>query len=234
VAEFLTGLGIPASVVAALELGTLARLLLASLLGAAIGLERELSGKTAGLRTNILICAGAALLTQLSIQIAGLGAEGGFRSDPARLAAQIIPGIGFIGAGSIIHGRGHVTGLTTAATLWVVTAIGIAVGSGAYVEAVGTTVLVLATLWLLMKLERAIQRRRTFRRYLAAIDPGEEAFERLEACLARGDLKVRLEGIERVDQAVEVVVRIQGPIDQHDDLLRTLARDAGIKRFRRV
>jgi putative Mg2+ transporter-C (MgtC) family protein len=234
VEDFLIDLGLPASTAAALKLDTLGRIMLAALLGGLVGLERELSGKPAGLRTNLLICMGATLLTELSLHLAGLGTEGGFRSDPARLAAQIIPGIGFIGAGSIIHGRGHVTGLTTAATLWVVTAIGIAVGSGAYVEAVGTTLLVLFTLLLLVRFERWISHRRTLRRYLATIETGEEAFRRLEAAMCTGRLEASLEGVEHVEDTVEVVVRVRGPADEHDDLLRRLARDAGVRRFRRI
>src|SRR5690606_37677547 len=137
-----------------LRVDFLFRLVLAAVLGGIVGMERELSGKPAGLRTNLLICVGAALLTELSIAIARMAEPAGFRTaDPARLAAQIVSGIGFLGAGTIIQARGSVVGLTTAATLWVVAAIGIAAGSGAYVEAVGTTVLVIIVLILLGRLE---------------------------------------------------------------------------------
>src|SRR5271163_2412873 len=108
---------------------TLARLLLAALLGGAIGLERQLRHKPAGLRTNIFICFGAAMFTVLSKQLAGV------ESDSARIAAQIIPGIGFIGAGSILHAKTSVTGLTTAATLFVVASVGMAAGGGLYLTA---------------------------------------------------------------------------------------------------
>ena len=105
---------------------TLARLLIAAILGGIIGLERQLRHKPAGLRTNMFICLGAALFTVLSKELAGVPA------DSARIAAQIIPGIGFIGAGSILHARGSVTGLTTAATLFVIASVGMAVGGGLY------------------------------------------------------------------------------------------------------
>jgi putative Mg2+ transporter-C (MgtC) family protein len=124
-----------------LRLDLLGALLLAAVLGGAIGWEREHAHKPAGLRTNILICMGAALLTDLSHGVAA--ASGG---SPDRIAAQIVSGIGFLGAGTIIQARGSVTGLTTAATMWVVAAIGMAVGFGAHVEAVGTTVLALLVL----------------------------------------------------------------------------------------
>jgi putative Mg2+ transporter-C (MgtC) family protein len=123
---------------------TMARLLLAAFLGGAIGLEREVHHKPAGLRTNLFICVGAAMFTVLSDKLAG--AYGG---DHTRIAAQIIPGIGFIGAGSILHSRGSVTGLTTAATLFMVASIGMAAGGGLYVVAIFATIIVAIALNLL-------------------------------------------------------------------------------------
>src|ERR1700724_649106 len=128
---------------------TLARLLLASVLGGVIGLERQLRHKPAGLRTNMFICFGAAMFTVLSKQLAGT------ESDSARIAAQIIPGIGFIGAGSILHGRASVTGLTTAATLFVVASVGMAAGGGLYLIACWATVIILVALEVLGRMEAA-------------------------------------------------------------------------------
>jgi putative Mg2+ transporter-C (MgtC) family protein len=125
------------------------RLLLAAFLGGAIGLEREYKHRPAGLRTNMFICFGAAMFTLLSAQLAGVP------SDAARIAAQIIPGIGFIGAGSIIHTRGLTTGLTTAATIFVVASVGMAAGGGLYVTAAFATMLVLGSLFLLGYVEEA-------------------------------------------------------------------------------
>jgi putative Mg2+ transporter-C (MgtC) family protein len=126
---------------------SIVRLLVAAILGGMIGLERQLRHKPAGLRTNMFICFGAAMFTILSKQLAGTEA------DNTRIAAQIIPGIGFIGAGSIIHARGSVTGLTTAATLFVVASVGMAVGGGLYITAVFATMLILFALAMLGKLE---------------------------------------------------------------------------------
>ncbi|MFI5059698.1 MAG: MgtC/SapB family protein [Candidatus Acidiferrales bacterium] len=126
---------------------TLARLLLAATLGGIIGLERQLRHKPAGLRTNMFICFGAAMFTVLSRQLAGTP------SDSARIAAQIIPGIGFIGAGSILHARASVTGLTTAATLFVVASVGMAAGGGLYLTACFATVIILLALVLLGRME---------------------------------------------------------------------------------
>ncbi|MCI0436065.1 MAG: MgtC/SapB family protein [Gemmatimonadetes bacterium] len=124
-----------------LQLHLMARLAVAGLLGAVIGLEREMAGKEAGLRTMILICLGAALFAELSVVLAGgIG-------DPSRVSANIVTGIGFLGAGAILRVEGYVKGLTTAATIWVVAAIGMAAGSGEYVRAAGTTILVLLILF---------------------------------------------------------------------------------------
>ena len=132
---------------------TLSRLVVAAILGGIIGLERELRHKPAGLRTNMFICFGAAMFTILSRQLAGTEA------DSARIAAQIIPGIGFIGAGSILHARGSVTGLTTAATLFVVASVGMAAGGGLYLTACFATAMILIALALLGRLERAYELR---------------------------------------------------------------------------
>ena len=112
-----------------------------------IGLERQLRHKPAGLRTNMFICFGAAMFTVLSRQLAGV------ESDSARIAAQIIPGIGFIGAGSILHAKTSVTGLTTAATLFVVASVGMAAGGGLYLTAIFATGMILIALVVLGRLE---------------------------------------------------------------------------------
>ena len=130
----------------------LLRLMLAALLGGAIGLEREIKHRPAGLRTNLFICLGAAMFTLLSdaLAVEHLG-------DHTRIAAQIIPGIGFIGAGSILHNRGNlVTGITSAATLFVVASVGMAVGGGLYLTAIFGTALILLCLFLLGNAEQKL------------------------------------------------------------------------------
>jgi len=126
---------------------SLTRLIVAAILGGLIGLEREFKHRAAGLRTNMFICFGSAMFTLLSERLAGVP------SDAARIAAQIIPGIGFIGAGSILHTRGLTTGLTTAATLFVVASVGMAAGGGLYLTAIFATGLVLVALFTLGHLE---------------------------------------------------------------------------------
>jgi len=124
-----------------IELEMTIKLLLAVLLGAMIGYEREMKRRPAGLRTHMLVSLGSALFTILS-----LNAFPG--SDPARVASNILVGIGFIGAGTVLQMKERVIGLTTAASLWVTAAIGMAVGSGFYLVAIITAVVAFATLWL--------------------------------------------------------------------------------------
>ncbi len=127
---------------------SLVRLVLAAILGGLIGLERELRHRPAGLRTNMFICFGAAMFTILSDALAVK-----YLGDHTRISAQIIPGIGFIGAGSILHTRGLTTGLTTASTLFVVASVGMATGGGLYLTAIFATGVVLIALFSLGHLE---------------------------------------------------------------------------------
>jgi putative Mg2+ transporter-C (MgtC) family protein len=124
------------------------KLLLAAVLGGAVGLERELRHKPAGLRTMMLIAIGSALYSIISYEAAGA-----FGGDHTRISAQIIPGIGFIGAGVVIRDRGSVTGITSAATIFVIASVGMAVGSGLPVTAIFTTLLLLTALIILGKFE---------------------------------------------------------------------------------
>ena len=129
------------------------RLLLAAGLGAAIGLEREYRQKPAGLRTNILIALGSALFTLISIQM-GLAGR-----TPDRIAAQVVTGIGFLGGGAILRSGRNVHGMTTAATIWVNAAVGMAAGSGQFAIATATTTITLVVLALLPPIETFFERR---------------------------------------------------------------------------
>ena len=135
------------------DLELIRRLLTAALLGAVLGFEREMRQKNAGLRTNILIAVGSALFTLMSIEMAGPAAI------PARIAAQIVTGIGFLGAGAIMRTDSGIQGLTTAATVWVNAAVGVAAGGGKYHLAFIATGVTLAALLVLQPIERVIARR---------------------------------------------------------------------------
>ena len=170
-----------------LQIQLLGKLVLAVVLGGAIGLERELKAKPAGLRTNILICVGATLLTDVSMNIGVF--DSGRIGDPARLAAQIVSGVGFLGAGTIMQSSGTVTGLTSAATIWVVAAIGIAVGSGNFVGAAGATALVTVVLAWLGRVEHRIKRFRRVVHLTVRTKPGTPV-EAIIATLADEGIKV--------------------------------------------
>ena len=130
------------------------RLILAALLGAVLGLEREVKQKSAGLRTNILIAVGAAVFTLMSLEMARASGA----ADPSRIAAQIVTGIGFLGAGAIIRTRGGVQGLTTAATVWVNSAVGVAAGGGQYHLALIATSVTMIVLLVVAPIEGLIDR----------------------------------------------------------------------------
>ncbi len=193
-----------------LRLDLLGSLLLAIVLGGAVGLERELRGKAAGLRTNILICVGAALFTELSITMAdGSG-------DPARIAAQIVTGVGFLGAGTILRSRGGVTGLTSAATIWLVAAIGMAVGAGAQLEAAGATLLVVLVLGVLGQLERYTGAHGGVSRVIVEVPSGPGRVEDIERIIRQAGAEIQeLQTEQRGDRLV-VEIAISGPEKRKD------------------
>jgi putative Mg2+ transporter-C (MgtC) family protein len=177
------------------------KMLLAVLAGGVIGLERELKRKPAGLRTNILICVSAALVMIISRHISG----GAPYSDPARLVAQIVVGVGFIGAGVIMRSRGAVTGLTTAATILAVTAIGVGIGDGMYGTAIGVTTLIVVVLVLLGYVERAIIRRRRLFHFELKTDKPEVVHTQLLDLLEREKLHVADFNVREVSSGLHAI-----------------------------
>ncbi|MFO7733387.1 MAG: MgtC/SapB family protein [Candidatus Aminicenantes bacterium] len=142
------------------------KLVLAIALGGLIGLEREASQKPAGFRTNILVCIGAAMMMTMAGLI--VQAKGGTADTMIRMAAGVITGIGFLGAGTILHSRGNVAGLTTASTIWLVAGLGLVIGAGFYVPALIFTALTIATLLLFRRVEDSYIRKSQFRYHLKA------------------------------------------------------------------
>lgn len=199
------------------------KLALSVLLGGAIGLEREISGKPAGLRTNILICLGSALLMDLSIQIGmlGIGASEGRVGDPGRIAAQIVSGIGFLGAGTILQARGAVLGLTTAATIWVVAAIGMTIGAGYFIEASGAAIMVALVLAGLGSVEkRILAARRTVNATIRVVKG--TPFTEVESILRGAGILVQSRHVfEHADDRT-LELRLFGPSRQFDAVSSTL------------
>ena len=181
---------------------TLIRLLLAAVLGGLIGTERERMNRAAGLRTHVMVSLGSALFTVLSIYAFH---EEGRPNDPARIAAQIVSGIGFLGAGTIMKHGATVKGLTTAATLWVVAAIGMAAGAGYYAGATLSAVVALLTLIYLRDVERLV---------------GGKRYTELELSFSRGSghlsrLHQELDSLDIVVQKIE--------LNEDDDLVNVSA-----------
>ncbi|MCC7461271.1 MAG: MgtC/SapB family protein [Gammaproteobacteria bacterium] len=152
----------------------LLRLLIAAVLGGAVGLERERLEWAAGLRTHMLVCVGAALLMLVSaFGFADILGTPNVVLDPSRIAAQVVSGIGFLGAGTILFLRHEIIrGLTTAASLWTVAAVGLAVGSGMYVAALATTAIVVIILAVMKPLERRLFHRDRVRQMIVAAELG--------------------------------------------------------------
>lgn len=203
------------------------KLLVAVIAGGAIGFERQIAGKAAGLRTNILICVGSALLMDLSIHIGevwGLGPVG----DPARLAAQVVTGIGFIGAGTIMQARGAITGLTSAATIWVVAAIGLAAGAGFFVEALGTTATVMLVLAGLGRLEHGMLRLHRTMSVTIRTRP-DVAEEKIRGLLAAEGLRVVKSEVfdHTTDRVFEM--RLKGPARQFEIARGVLVQQADVQ-----
>ena len=205
-----------------IDLVFVVRLLIATGLGALIGLQRELSGKPAGLRTNLLICLGAALITHVSLAVtARLGV-----GDPARIAAQIVAGIGFLGAGTILRSQHAVHGLTSAATIWVVAAVGLTVGAGFERLACFATVIIVLALGVLGQVERRFLGPNTLTASLLvsdrSLDPG--------VLLARLGVRKQLTSSwQRIDGgAVRVQVTWRGTEDGAARLARAAAAIPGV------
>lgn len=210
-------------IVDAFSLDLLGATLLAVLYGGAVGLEREMKGKAAGLRTNILICVGAALFTQLSVSIpGGVGA-----GDPGRIAAQIVSGVGFLGAGTILQARGHITGLTSAATIWVVAAIGAALGAGAWLEASGVTIVIILVLGGLQPVEKYIRAQSKVTKLSVAIRDADDG-DRVE----REARAVGLEVLEARTASTDlgqlmIYLTLRGPERLQDQVRLRLLRSSG-------
>jgi putative Mg2+ transporter-C (MgtC) family protein len=206
-------------------IATVLRLVMAAFLGGLVGLDRESRGKPAGFRTNILICVGAALLMELSIEVARRWVETyGTVADPERIAAQIVSGIGFLGAGTIIQSRFGVQGLTTAAGLWVVAAIGMATGAGEYLLAVATTGVVMVTLAVLGRLEGWLEPRMMDVRWLRVRlrTDAPDAHRPIEALLKDRGIRVQGVELERKDDALHAAFRAEARAKDWDGLLEAV------------
>ena len=200
------------------------KLLLALVLGGLIGWERELYDKPAGFRTNTLICVGSTLFTIFSLKIGTIPG-----TDSARIAAQIVSGIGFLGAGAIIRRGEAVLGLTTAATIWFVASIGMGVGAGYYVTSSVGTALALAILVLFRKFESLLDRFHTTRTYHVILSADDEAVRELSRALDSCGLRVLGNKQVKSDNRYFYEITLSGRKDQHNPLLENLLKSPTVK-----
>lgn len=204
-----------------------ARIILAVIMGGLIGIEREYSNRPAGLRTHILVSVGSALIMLVSMYGFNYG-------DPARLAAQVVSGIGFLGAGTIIRNGNNVKGLTTAASLWVCAGIGLAIGNGYYFGAITTTTVVVITLFLLRFLERKLPIC-LYRKITLICTERAGLVGDVGSCLGDLDIgmdKIKLKRKESIDNllTIELVVKLSNK-NQFKTLLSELNKIKGIEQI---
>ncbi len=196
---------------------TILRLVLAAVLGGIIGLEREIKHKPAGLRTNMFICFGSAMFTVLSYRLASE-----FTGDHTRIAAQIIPGIGFIGAGSILHSRGSVQGLTTAATIFVVASVGMAAGGGLYLAAIFATMVILLALNLLGWMEARFSLKPLCMSYEVTGHNPDELVNAVNEVLTDERRIMQSVQVGRTNSHYRVLFTVDATQKEHDVLLQKL------------
>jgi putative Mg2+ transporter-C (MgtC) family protein len=196
-----------------------ARLLLAAVLGGVVGLERELNRKPAGIRTNMLICLGAALFTIISYEMAG-----NVGGDHTRIAAQIIPGIGFIGAGVVIRERGAIIGITSAATIFVVASIGMAVGASLYATAIFTTLLLVGALVIVGNLEQRLGLQSMIMNFrVTALAPvAADTAGRVRQIADEVGIRVRRWHTDKTDESMLLEFDAEVTVPQERDLLARL------------
>jgi len=198
------------------------KLLVSFLLGAVIGTEREYRSKSAGLRTMILIAVGSTLFTILSIKIS---------SDAGRIAANIVTGIGFIGAGIIFRENNRVVGITTAAIVWVTAAIGMGIGAGFYEVTVATFIISGLSLVILAPIQKFIRRKSQIRNYRLMCAYQQKTLKLYEELFKSHDLKILQGQQNRSGNHITGSWTLQGSEQEHEKLTHYLLNDPGIIEF---
>ena len=207
---------------------TLVRLTLAAFLGGIVGLERELKRKPAGLRTNMFICFGSAMFTILSTELASEWGIG----DHTRIAAQIIPGIGFIGAGSILHDKGGVSGLTTAATLFVVASIGMACGGGLYLPAIFATMLIFLALHVLGWVERQFNLKPLIMNYIIVSEKtADDLVLEVNSILEGQGKTMKGMRLSRIGSKERLLFSVEGTRNEQKELMDRLRQSEELRNF---
>jgi putative Mg2+ transporter-C (MgtC) family protein len=183
------------------------RLILASVLSGIVGFEREFHGRAAGFRTHILLCVGSTLIMLTSMHVCdAYSAHAAF--DPARLAAGVVTGIGFLGAGTIMRYKSSVRGLTTAASLWVVTGIGLAVGTGLFLGAIITTGIAVIALMFFGRLEHVMIRKDWYKTVIVETKDGMEQLKHIRDILSEYGTEITDFEVERSKDGANMILKV--------------------------
>lgn len=203
------------------------KLLLALILGGVIGAEREFGNKIAGFRTIILICVGATLISMISLK----SGEIGNNADSSRIASNIVSGIGFLGAGVIIRNQGQVLGLTTAATIWMAAALGMAVGYGLYIVAIMFAFASLVVLMYFPLLEKWIDSQRDKRIFTIVTSLNMGKYEEFETMFKECGLLIRAKQRTKAGDTMRCTFRVFGIPDEHNQAMERLFADSDVQEF---
>ncbi len=201
------------------------KILLAVAAGGLIGIEREFRDKAAGFRTLIFICAGACLFTIISANLAP-------NSDPNRIAANIVTGVGFLGAGVILRDGGKVIGLTTAATIWLTAAVGMGIGGGQYMISGVMVLAAMIILWVLPFFEFRIDNAREERKYEIVCAAGVEKYAALEKTFRDCGLRIQNHSQHKSGDQMTCIWQAAGSPQKHEELMRTIFEDQEIREIR--
>jgi putative Mg2+ transporter-C (MgtC) family protein len=210
-----------------MELEILLKILLSAILGGIIGLEREISHKGAGLRTNILIAIGSTLLTILSFKFAILGKN----VDPSRIAAQIVTGIGFLGAGAIIQARFSIHGLTTAASIWTVSAIGISVGSGYYLISFLITIFVVIILTFFKYISKIIEKQKNMFVYIIKTEDRASIFIEVKKVITELGINYINADFYKYKGEIEIEISFSSSQNKNEKFLDKVLQLKGVKKI---
>lgn len=200
----------------------LIKLGLAVLLGGIIGAERERHNKAAGLRTMILICVGSTLFTIISSKITGENA------DPTRIAANVVSGIGFLGAGVILREGGRITGLTTAATIWLSAALGMGIGANQYLLVTVATGVVTIVLWFFPRLEEILALPTELRNYAITCEVSWSKFKALKKLFQENRLVINSYRQEKRGKNMTCTFEVYGTTKKHDKVVQILLADKDV------
>ena len=207
------------------------RLVLSAVLSGIVGFEREFHGRAAGFRTHILLCVGSTLIMLTSIHIFDVYSSR-VPIDPARLAAGVVTGIGFLGAGTIMRYKASVRGLTTATSLWVVAGIGLAVGSGLYFGSVFTTIIAVIALMFFSKLEHVMIRKDWYKTVVIETKDGVEQLKKIREALSEYGSEINDFEVDRSEDGTNMILKFDLKLstNKHNvQLIQDIARLEGIK-----